>query len=244
LSCFSSDIQEVTISYTLNYQIDKSNAQELYRTVGSSYYDTVVVPSIAESVKVVTARYTAEQLVGSRDELAAAIEQVLSESLAKYNIQISSAAIEDMDFTDAFTTAVEAKQVAAQNKLQAEIEQAQMVMQKEADAKMAIIQANADAETAKIQAQVNAEAAKIKAEAEAENAKIKAEADLEVVKIEADGVEYAGEKEASANKAVADSITEDLLKYYYIQNWDGKLPSTYVGSDDVSMIITGGQVTN
>ena len=244
LSCFSSDIQEVTISYTLNYQIDKSNAQELYRTVGSSYYDTVVVPSIAESVKVVTARYTAEQLVGSRDELAAAIEQVLSDSLAKYNIQISSAAIEDMDFTDAFTTAVEAKQVAAQNKLQAEIEQAQMVMQKEADAKMAIIQANADAETAKIQAQVNAEAAKIKAETEAENAKIKAEADLEVVKIEADGVEYAGEKEASANKAVADSITEDLLKYYYIQNWDGKLPSTYVGSDDVSMIITGGQVTN
>ena len=214
LSCFSSDIQEVTISYTLNYQIDKANAQDLYRTVGSSYYDTVVVPSIAESVKVVTARYTAEQLVGSRDELAAAIEQVLAESLTKYNIQISSAAIEDMDFTDAFTTAVEAKQVAAQNKLQAEIEQAQMVMQKEAAAKMAIIQANADAETAKIQAQVNAESAKIKAEADAENAKIKAEADLEVVKIEADGVEYAGEKEAAANKAVADSITEELLKYY------------------------------
>ena len=228
LTCFSSDIQEVTIAYTLNYQIDKANAQEIYRSVGTAYYDTVVVPNIAEAVKVVTAQYTAEQLVGSRAELAAAIDAVLSENLAKYNIQVVSTAIEDMDFTDAFTNAVEAKQVAAQNKLQAEIEQAQKVMEQEAAAQMAVIQANAAAETAKIQAQANAE-----------TAKIKAEADLEVVKIEADGVEYAGQKEAAANKAISESLSDELIRYYYIQNWDGKLPDTYVGSEDVSTIITG-----
>ena len=220
LSCFSADIQEVTVSYTLNYQIDKANAQEIYKTVGASYYDTVIVPNIAEAVKLVTARYTAEQLVGSRAELATAIEEVLSENLKRYNIQVASAAIEDMDFTDAFTNAVEAKQVAAQNKLQAEIEQAQKVMEQEAAAEMAIIQANAAAETAKI----------------------KAQAELEVVKIEADGVEYAGQKEAAANKAISESLTGDLLEYYYIQNWNGELPDTYVGSDDVSTIITGKNV--
>ena len=228
LSCFSSDIQEVSVSYTLNYQIDKANAQEIYRTVGISYYDTVIVPNIAEAVKVVTARYTAEKLISYRAELATEIEEVLTESLAKYNIQVVSAAIEDMDFTDAFTSAVEAKQVAAQNKLQAEIEQAQKVMEQEAAAEMAVIQANAAAETAKIQAQ-----------AKAETAKIQAEADLEVVKIEADGVEYAGQKEAAANKAIAESITDALLQYYYINQWTGQLPDTYVGSDDVSTIITG-----
>ena len=228
LACFSSDIQEVTIAYTLNYQIDKANAQEIYRSVGTAYYDTVIVPNIAEAVKVVTAQYTAEQLVGSRAELATAIDAVLSENLAKYNIQVVSTAIEDMDFTDAFTNAVEAKQVAAQNKLQAEIEQAQKVMEQQAAAEMSVIQANAAAETAKIQAEANAE-----------TAKIKAEADLEVVKIEADGVEYAGQKEAAANKAISESLTEELLKYYYIQNWNGSLPDTYVGSEDVSMIITG-----
>ncbi len=226
LACFSSDIQEVSVLYTLNYQIDKSNAQEIYKTVGTAYYDTVIVPNIAEAVKVVTARYTAEQLISSRAELAEAIEKVLTDSLQKYNIQVVSAAIEDMDFTDAFTNAVEAKQVAAQNKLQAEIEQAQKVMEQEAAAQMAIIQANAAAETAKIQAQVDAE-----------TAKIKAEADLAVVKIEADGVEYAGQKEAAANKAIAESLTEQILNYYYIQQWDGKLPETYVGSEDVSTII-------
>lgn len=215
LACFSSDIQEVSVMYTLNYQIDKANAQEIYKTVGISYYDTVIVPNIAEAVKVVTARYTAEQLISSRKELAEAIETVLTESLSKYNIKVVSAAIEDMDFTDAFTNAVEAKQVAAQNKLQAEIEQAQKVMEQEAAAEMAVIQANAAAETAKIQAQ----------------------ADLEVAKIQADAAEYAGQKDAAVNKAIAESITEELLKYYYIQNWDGKLPETYVGSEDVSTII-------
>jgi regulator of protease activity HflC (stomatin/prohibitin superfamily) len=217
LPCFSSDIQEVTIYYTLNYQIDKENAQEIYKRIGVSYYDTVILPNIAESVKVVAARYTAEQLVGSRTELASEVDIVLSEGLSRYNIQVVSTAIEDMDFTDAFTNAVEAKQVAAQNKLQAEIEQAQKVMEQEAAAQMAIIQAEANAETERI----------------------KAEAELEVVKIKADGVEYAGQKEAAANEAIAESLTEELLRYYYIQNWNGKLPDTYVGSEDVSTIIVG-----
>lgn len=218
LPCFSSDIQEVSVTYTLNYQIDKVNAQEIYKTVGQSYYDTVIVPNIAEAVKVVTARYDAEELVSSRAELAAAIEEVLAENLAQYNIQVVSAAIEDMDFTDAFTNAVEAKQVAAQNKLQAEIEQEQKVMEQEAAARMAVIQANADAEKAKIEA----------------------EAAAQVTKTQADAAEYAGQKEAEANDAIAKTITEALLRYYYIQNWDGELPDTYVGSDDVSTIINGG----
>ncbi len=217
LVCFSSDIQEVTISYTLNYQIDKANAQKIYKTVGTAYYDTVILPNVAEAVKIVVARYSAEQLISSRAELAEEINVVLTEELAKYNIQTVSAAIEDMDFTEAFTNAVEAKQVAAQNKLQAEIEQAQKVMEQEAEAQMAVIKANAAAETAKI----------------------KAEADLEVIKIEADGVEYAGQKEAAANKAIAENITDKLLQYYYIQQWNGVLPDTYVGSDDVSTIIGG-----
>lgn len=217
LACFSSDIQEVNVSYTLNYQIDKENAQKLYRSVGKAYFDTVIAPNIKESVKLVIARYSAEQLISERADLATEIDEVLSEALAKYNIQVVSAAIEDMDFTDAFTNAVEAKQVAAQNKLQAEIEQAQKVMEQEAAAEMAVIQANAAAATAKIQA----------------------EAELEVVKIQADAAEYAGQKDAAVNSAIAESITDALLQYYYVQRWDGKLPSTYVGSDDVSTIING-----
>ena len=215
LACFSSDIQEVSTVYTINYQINKANAQELYRTVGVSYYDTVITPNVSESVKTVTARYTAENLIGSRDVLADQIEQMLAEKLEKYNIELVSSAIEDMDFTNEFTAAVEAKQVAVQNKLRAQTEQEQKTMEAQQAAERAQIDANAAAEVAKIAAQ----------------------ADLEVTKIQADAAEYAGQKEAAKNKAIAEWLTEDLIRYYYIQQWNGKLPDTYLGSDNVSTII-------
>ena len=215
LECFSSDIQEVNLKYTLNYQINKSNAQEIYRTVGSDYYNVVIVPNIAEAVKVVTARYTAENLVGKRDDLARAIESELTTALDGYNIQLVGTAIENMDFTDAFTNAVEAKQVAAQNKLQAQIEQDQKTMEQEQQAKRSVIDANAAADVAKIQA----------------------EADLEVAKIQADAKAYAGQKEAEKNRAIASSLSTELVNYYYVLQWDGKLPTTYMGSENPSSIV-------
>ena len=51
LACFSSDIQEVNMAYTINYQIRKADAMTLYSSVGVAYYDTVVSPNIAEAVK-------------------------------------------------------------------------------------------------------------------------------------------------------------------------------------------------
>jgi regulator of protease activity HflC (stomatin/prohibitin superfamily) len=249
LSCFSSDIQEVSMSYTLNYQIDKANAQEIYKTIGKDYYLTIVEPNIAEAVKVATAQFTAEQLVQTRSDLAENIESLLETNLSKYNIKVSSTAIEDMDFTDAFTNAVEAKQVAEQRKKQAEIEQAQALAQAENDKKIAETNAKANAEVAKIQA----------------------EADMEVAKIGADSAEYQGRKEASialqrlasingwtveldeetglnklykpdGSEVTAEELAkgaENLIQYYYTQQWDGKLPETVLGQDTNTLIGIG-----
>ncbi len=157
LSCFSSDIQEVTMTFTLNYQINKANAQNIYRNIGTDYYETVIVPCVTESTKVITAKYSAEDLVGERTDLASAIETELSEKLAAFNVELVSTSIEDMDFTDAFTNAVEEKQVAQQNKLRAETE-----------AETLKIEAEARAEVQRIEAQAEADAKLIRAEAEAE----------------------------------------------------------------------------
>lgn len=215
LACFSSDIQEVSCRYAINYQIEKANAQKIYTTIGASYFDTVISPNVAESVKTIVAHYTAESLIASRDKLAVEIESYLREQLVEYNIEVVSTAIEDLDFTDEFTNAVEAKQVAVQNKLKATTEQEQKTM----EAKQA------------------ADRAKIEAEASAEVAKIQALADLEVQRINADAAEYAGQKEAAKNKAISESVTGDLLRYYLIQQWNGEYPNTYMGSDNVSALI-------
>lgn len=249
LPCFSSDIQEVNTVYTVNYQISRTNAQALYSNVGVNYLDTVITPVVQESVKTVIAKYTAEDLIGQREKLASEIETFLSTGLDKYNIEVVSSAIENMDFTDSFTSAVEAKQVAAQNKLQAQIEQEQKTME----------------------AEQAASRSKIEAEAAAEVAKIQAMADMEVAQISSDSAEYQGKKEAaialqrlasingwtvvsnsvtginelykaSGEKVTAEDLklgTERLIEYYYTQTWDGKLPDTVVGSEDVSSIIIG-----
>lgn len=248
LQCFSSDIQEVECKYTLNYQIKKSNAQEIYKTVGIDYYDTVITPNVAESVKTIMAHYTAENLIGNRDELAANIEELLGTQLERYDIEVVSTAIEDMDFTAEFTAAVEAKQVAVQNKLRAQTEQEQKTME----------------------ATQAAERAKIEAEAQAEIARIQAQGEYEAVKIAADSAEYQGKKDAAitlqklaslngwtivtdeeglnklykadGSEVTAEELkegTQKLIQYYYVEQWNGILPETYVGDGSASTIILG-----
>lgn len=210
LVAFSQDIQQVDLRYSVNYQIEKTNAQNIYRSIGEKYYDTVMSPRIEEAVKSCVAKYTAETLIESRNALSDEIYLILKNDLASYNIEIISTSIENIDFSDAFTDAVEAKQVAAQNKLKAEIEQNQAIMEQKSAAERAIIAANAEAETAKIAAQ----------------------ADLEITKIQADAAEYAGQKDAAINTAIAGSMTPELLKYYYIKGWNGILPSTYISQEE------------
>ena len=153
-------------------------------------------------------RYTAEELVGMRSELASAIEADLSAKLIKYNIELVSTSVENMDFTDVFTEAVEAKQVAAQNKLTAQTRAEQEVIEAEAAARVQVIQAQADADAMLAKAQAEAEATRIRAEAEAE-----------------------------ANAKVAASLTEALIKYTYAQAWDGKYPTYYGGSSSTMPVI-------
>ena len=167
LSCFSSDIQEVDVTYTINYQIQKSNAQTIYKTIGKDYFGTVIAPRIQEAVKSVIAKYNAENLIANREKLSAEVKEVLVEKLAQYNIEVLDASIENLDFSDVFTAAVEAKQVAEQTKLKTQIEQEQAIIIAEAEAERAVIEAQAAAEVKKVEADAKLYATEKEAEANA-----------------------------------------------------------------------------
>lgn len=158
LICFSSDIQEVSMKYTVNYQISATNAMTIYKTIGTDYYNNIIVPNITESVKTEVAKYSAEALVSDRSSLSKAIQENLTTRLETYNIIVVSASIEDMDFTDAFTDAVEAKQVAEQNKLKAQTEAEQKVIEAAAAADVKKTQADAEAYEIAVKAKAEAEA--------------------------------------------------------------------------------------
>lgn len=205
---FSSDIQQVDVRLTLNYEIDKDAAATLYEEVGTQYYDKLIAPQLLENTKAVFADYTAEGLIEKRDELATRIRDLMATYVTDHGIVIKGVAIENIDFSDIFTDAIEAKQVATQEYQRAETQQQQTTME-----------ASAQAERQRIAAEAEAEVARIAADAEAYTVTAKAQA------------------EAEANRQVAASLTEALIDYVEAQNWNGELPQTYVGSEDALPVL-------
>lgn len=203
---FSSDIQQVQVLGSFTFSINQNTAMNLYREVGTKYVDILVNPRVVENVKTVFSRYNAEELISSREILSGEILTLLVEDLKDKGINILSVAIEDIDFTDAFTNAIEAKQVATQNKLKAETEQEQKIIEAEAEAERKRIEANAAAEVKMIEADAFAYETITKAEAEAE-----------------------------ANEMISTSLTNEILDKMYYDSWDGVLPK-YIGGDSGNMI--------
>jgi len=70
MSAFSSDIQQVEVTCTINYSIDQVNAQNLYKNVGENYYYKKMEARIKECTKSVFTRYTAENLMEVRHTLS------------------------------------------------------------------------------------------------------------------------------------------------------------------------------
>jgi prohibitin 2 len=118
----SKDLQDVSTQVALNYHINPDNAQIVYRQLGYDYANRVIVPAIQESVKQVTARFNAEELITNRETVKNQIEEQVRARLAPYNIVVDALSITEFAFSQQFTTAVEAKVEAQQRALQAQNE--------------------------------------------------------------------------------------------------------------------------
>ncbi len=115
----SKDLQDVATEVTLTYKVNGESAPELYSTYGKSYVERVITPAVQESVKAITALYTAEELVQKRAEVKLKIEDMLTALIAQANISHVETFITNFQFSEAFSGAIEAKQIAEQNALKA-----------------------------------------------------------------------------------------------------------------------------
>lgn len=207
MESFSSDIQQVVLTVAVNSNISSESAGILYKTVGMNYLATLMEPRLLENVKVVVSQYTAESLIAQRENLSRQILALMQNDLASYGIVISNISVENIDFTDSFESAVEAKQVATQEKQRAQTQQEQATMEAQQAAERKRIAAEADAEVAKVQAEAEAYSIQMKAEAEAE-----------------------------ANKKISESLTPDLVEYKQILQWNGELPNFVGGGSTIPIL--------
>ena len=149
-SAASKDLQIVTTILALNFHVDPSRVDQLFQNVGHDYVARVIDPAVQESLKVVTASYTAEELVKFRAKVKDEVEAEITERLAVYNVAVepNGLSIVNFDFSPEFNKAIEEKQVAQQ---QAE-KQRYVLQQAELEKETQITRAEGAAQAARLSA--------------------------------------------------------------------------------------------
>ena len=111
----SKDLQDVQTTIALNYHPDKGKIHTLYQNVGPEYESRIIAPAIEEAVRAVTAKYTAEEMIGKRAEVSSGIKSSLNEKLNSFDIIVDQFSIVNFQFSEGFDNAIESKQVAEQD---------------------------------------------------------------------------------------------------------------------------------
>ena len=147
----SRDLQPVTVDIALNYRVDRDRASDLYKNIGTEYAARIISPTIQEAIKVVTAQYTAEDLIRQRGKVKTEVELLITNRLQKNFIIVDSGglSITNFEFSAEFNKAIELKQIAQQD-----AEKQKFVLQRaELEKETKIAQAQGEAEAAKLNAQ-------------------------------------------------------------------------------------------
>ncbi|MEW6608747.1 MAG: prohibitin family protein [bacterium] len=142
-SAASKDLQTVSTEIALNYGLNPIMVNKLWQEIGPDFESRIVDPAIQESVKAVTARFTAEELVQKREEVKQQVEQLLDVRLKEKYLVVDAVSITDFNFSADFNAAIEAKQQAEQLALKAKRDLERI--KTEAEQKVAQAQAQAEA---------------------------------------------------------------------------------------------------
>ena len=161
---FSKDLQTINVDVAVNYHIGKDAGANLYKEVGLGYEDVLLTPAVNEVLKAVTAKYTAVELVSSRQEVSVLLDEGINEKLNEYGIYINELNIINWDFSEEYISAIEAKQVAEQNLIKTKTEQEQALLIANTEAEKRVIAAEAEANEIRVLAEAKAESNRIIAE--------------------------------------------------------------------------------
>ncbi len=190
-SAITNDLQDVSTTIALNWRLNPGMADEVYRTLGLEFIDRIAAPAIQETIKQVTSKFDAEDLILQRAKVKDAIFDGLTDRLFERGIITETLSITDFQFSDTFTAAIEAKVAAEQ----------------------AVLEATNKLERVKVEAQQRE--AEARGEADARIAKAEGEADARIAKAEgeAEYIRIVTDAQVAANNAIAESLTPQVLQY-------------------------------
>jgi regulator of protease activity HflC (stomatin/prohibitin superfamily) len=167
----SVDGQEVLVDMTVIFNIDPENVSVLHRNWPQrNYVDGFIRPTVRSIVRDVIAVLQAEEIYGgSRDAMQADILSDLVPLFEAQGLNLTSALVRDINFSQAFIDAIEAKQVEEQALERAETAAQRARTEARGEADAAIETARGEGEAIRIRAAAEAEALRLVSEQIAAN---------------------------------------------------------------------------
>jgi len=204
----------VNIDIAVQYRLRAENAPKTIEKWGTSWEEKIINSKVREVVRDVVGQYTAEQLPEMRNEIAAAIETKIKQS------------VQELPEKPVILTSVELRTINLPTKIKEQIERVQI-------AKQDVTIAEQQKEKAKQEAQRKAEIAR----GEAERNRIEAQGEADKIRIEA-------EEQAKANKLLSDSLTPGLLRLEEIKTQAKFNEALKVNKNAQIFLTPGGAVPN
>jgi regulator of protease activity HflC (stomatin/prohibitin superfamily) len=146
----SKDLQSVHTKVAINYHLEPKSAVDAFKNVGPSTLilaERIIMPATHESVKAVTARFTAEELITRRTEVRDAIAVLLKEKMIRHGLVLDEFNLINFAFSKSFADAIENKVKAEQQKQQAERD----LQRLQVEAQQKVVGAKAEAESLALQ---------------------------------------------------------------------------------------------
>jgi len=140
----SKDLQDVFTDVALNWHIIPDEANAIFQQIGDEkeIVARIIDPAVEEVLKAVMAKYTAEEIITKRGEVKAAVDDSLTLRLVTYHIAVDDISLVHVHFSQRFSDAVEAKQIAEQEAKTGEFLALKAV--KQADAKVNLAKGEAE----------------------------------------------------------------------------------------------------
>jgi regulator of protease activity HflC (stomatin/prohibitin superfamily) len=164
IACFSSDQLEMQIQILVRWSLDPDKLRALYQNYPRLNYKQSAIESImAETIRLVTKNFTALQTIEFRDVVRNDVESaVKSEIMDEPSLGGALVQFEfdlrNIGYPAKYTSAIEDKLVAEQQKIQADFERQRILVLANATAQEVIIKASGEAEAKVIEANATKQA--------------------------------------------------------------------------------------
>ncbi|MEH1923304.1 prohibitin family protein [Nostoc sp.] len=135
----SKDLQSVFADVALNWHIIPQEVNVIFQEIGDeqNVVIRIINPAVAEVIKSVIAKYTAEEIITKRGEVKSGVDEALSTRLSSYHVAVDDISLIHVHFSERFDEAVEAKQIAEQEAKRAEFIALKATRQAEAKVNLA-----------------------------------------------------------------------------------------------------------